>query len=61
VTLLILKSLMQEIADVERSENQALRHQEHISGYNPHDDPLKQRLPLPYHYFDYIVGTSTGG
>lgn len=52
---------MQEIADVERTENQALRHQEHISGYNPHDDPLKHRLPLPYHYFDYIVGTSTGG
>src|SRR2546421_6719881 len=49
MTLLILKSLRQEMADVERSENQALRYQEHISSYNPHDDPLKQRLPLPHH------------
>jgi hypothetical protein len=52
---------MQEVADVERFENQALRYQENIVHYTSNDDPLKHLLPLPYHYFDYIVGTSTGG
>ena len=61
VTLLVLKSLMQAVADVERFENQALRHQENIAHYASNDDPLTYLLPLPYYYFDYIVGTSTGG
>jgi hypothetical protein len=52
---------MQEVAGVERFENQALRHQENIVDYASNDDPLTHFLPLPYHYFDYIVGTSTGG
>jgi hypothetical protein len=49
------------VADVERFENQALRHQENIAHYASNDDPLTYLLPLPYYYFDYIVGTSTGG
>jgi hypothetical protein len=60
-TLLLLKSLMQEVANEERFADQALRHEVGITHYASNTDPLKHLPPLPCHYFDYIIGTSTGG
>jgi hypothetical protein len=60
-TLLLIKSLMQEVANEERFADQALRQEEGITQYSSNTDPLKHLPPLPCHYFDYIVGTSTGG
>jgi hypothetical protein len=62
-SLLILERLMRCCADIEREENRRLR-EHHAPGVpydNPTLDPLNAGLPLPCHYFDYIVGTSTGG
>ena len=49
---------MDEVEKIERQHNERLG--------NPDEDPLtsistEEQVPLPAHYFDYAVGTSTGG
>ena len=52
---------MEEVKVQEKEYNQDLRAAHSITGYKREQDPLTTRSPLPCHYFDYIVGTSTGG
>ncbi len=52
---------MEAVRLQEKEDDQALRNHHRITGYNKEQDPLTNKKPLPCHYFDYIVGTSTGG
>jgi hypothetical protein len=45
----------------EQQEDAQLRNTHAITDYDGEKDPLTTKSPLPCHYFDYIVGTSTGG
>ncbi|KAF8537718.1 hypothetical protein BDD12DRAFT_717299, partial [Trichophaea hybrida] len=51
-SLLILKRIMQRIAEIERADNCLST----AGMASP-----SQQLPLPCHYFDYVFGSSTGG
>jgi hypothetical protein len=52
---------MNEVRVVEKENNAKLRTVHSLPEVKTEDDPLTTRNPLPCHYFDYIVGTSTGG
>jgi hypothetical protein len=52
---------MNEVRVVEKENNAKLRTVHSLPEVKTEDDPLTTRSPLPCHYFDYIVGTSTGG
>jgi hypothetical protein len=52
---------MIEVRLQEKQEDVQLRNTHSITGYDGEKDPLTARSPLPCHYFDYVVGTSTGG
>jgi hypothetical protein len=55
---------MEVCGRLEGERNRLLCHQhgpQDVDHTNPPPDPLDFSLPLPCHYFDYIVGTSTGG
>ncbi|KAL8812011.1 MAG: hypothetical protein Q9223_001302 [Gallowayella weberi] len=66
-SLLILKSLMDEIASLEKQDNPSAG----TSAFSPlidltslYGDPMMKELQdtyRPCHYFDYIAGSSTGG
>ncbi|KAL8680671.1 MAG: hypothetical protein Q9186_003156 [Xanthomendoza sp. 1 TL-2023] len=66
-SLLILKSLMDEIASLEKQDNPSAG----TSAFSPlidltslYSDPMMKELQdtyRPCHYFDYIAGSSTGG
>ncbi len=60
-TLQIIYALMAEVRIREQREDAELRHSHPGPHYDPEIDPLTTRNPLPCHYFDYVVGTSTGG
>lgn len=45
----------------EKEEDAQLRNTHSLTDYDRENDPLTTKAPLPCHYFDYIVGTSTGG
>lgn len=51
---------MNEVRVVEKENNAKLRTAKSLPEVEIEKDPLT-RNPLPCHYFDYIVGTSTGG
>lgn len=61
VSLFLLHDLMLRVSVQEQLENARLRQSHNISGYDQAKDPLANSPPLPCHYFDYVVGTSTGG
>lgn len=58
-SLLILERLMESCAYEELQENRKLRDRRELDlqPTSSAPDPLESRLPLPCHYFDYIVGT----
>jgi patatin-like phospholipase/acyl hydrolase len=60
-TLRIINDIMSQIRAQEKEEGAALRNFHSITDYDREQDPLTTKNPLPCHYFDYIVGTSTGG
>ena len=61
-SLLMLHKLMERVSEEEQRADALLRQSRNLtSSYAPADDPLRSSPPLPCHYFDYIVGTSTGG
>jgi hypothetical protein len=61
-SLLMLRKLMERVSEEEQRADALLRQSRNLtSSYVPEDDPLRSSPPLPCHYFDYIVGTSTGG
>lgn len=61
VSLRIMEALMAEVGIREQKEDAQLRNILGHGSYDSEQDPLTTRAPLPCHYFDYIVGTSTGG
>jgi hypothetical protein len=60
-TLIILKDIMSKVRAQEKEEDAELRNAYSINDYDKEKDPLTTKSPLPCHYFDYVVGTSTGG
>ena len=60
-TLIIIKDIMSQVGAQEKEEDAKLRNAHSITGYDREKDPLTTKSPLPCHYFDYVVGTSTGG
>jgi patatin-like phospholipase/acyl hydrolase len=60
-TLRIINDIMSKVRAQEKEEDAALRNSHSITDYDREQDPLTTKNPLPCHYFDYIVGTSTGG
>jgi hypothetical protein len=60
-TLIIIKDIMSEVRAQEKVEDAELRNAHSITDYDREKDPLTTKSPLPCHYFDYVVGTSTGG
>src|SRR5277367_3893897 len=60
-TLIIIKHIMSKVYAQEKEEDAELRDAHSITDYDREKDPLTTKSPLPCHYFDYVVGTSTGG
>jgi hypothetical protein len=60
-TLVIIKDIMSKVRAQEKEEDAELRNAHSITDYDRERDPLTTKSPLPCHYFDYVVGTSTGG
>ena len=60
-TLIIIKDIMSKVRAQEKEEGAELRNVHSITDYDKEKDPLTTKSPLPCHYFDYVVGTSTGG
>jgi hypothetical protein len=60
-TLIIIKDIMSKVRAQEKEEDAELRNVHSITDYDRERDPLTTKSPLPCHYFDYVVGTSTGG
>jgi hypothetical protein len=60
-TLIIIKDIMSKVCTQEKEEDAKLRNAHSITDYDREKDPLTTKNPLPCHYFDYVVGTSTGG
>ena len=60
-TLIIIKDIMSKVRAQEKEEDAELRNVHSITDYDKEKDPLTTKSPLPCHYFDYVVGTSTGG
>jgi hypothetical protein len=60
-TLIIIKDIMSKVRAQEKEEDAELRNVHSITDYDRENDPLTIKSPLPCHYFDYVVGTSTGG
>ena len=60
-TLVIIKDIMSQVGAQEKEEDAKLRNAHSITDYDREKDPLTTKSPLPCHYFDYVVGTSTGG
>jgi hypothetical protein len=60
-TLIIIKDIMSKVCAQEKEEDAKLRNAHSITDYDREKDPLTTKNPLPCHYFDYVVGTSTGG
>jgi|ERR1700722_6069886 hypothetical protein len=60
-TLIIIKDIMSKVCAQEKEEDAKLRNAHSITDYDRERDPLTTKSPLPCHYFDYVVGTSTGG
>jgi hypothetical protein len=60
-TLIIIKDIMSKVRAQEKEEDAELRNVHSITDYDREKDPLTTKSPLPCHYFDYVVGTSTGG
>jgi hypothetical protein len=52
---------MSKVRAQEKEEDAELRNVHSITDYDREKDPLTTKSPLPCHYFDYVVGTSTGG
>lgn len=57
-SLVILRALIEKIAEIERRYDAGEERQRDTPHSSWRDD---ERDPLPCHYFDYAVGTSTGG
>jgi hypothetical protein len=55
---MILEALMRKIAELERWKNQVsgLEEEGRLTSYAEGESG-----PLPCHYFDYIIGSSSGG
>ena len=66
-SLMILKSILEEIARMEQPQAKSSAHTPLIDSsiYKDSPTPSQYKSPtsnyLPCHYFDYIAGTSTGG
>lgn len=60
-TLRIIDRIMFEVRMAEKQNNARLRTAHSLPEIENEQDPLTTSNPLPCHYFDYIVGTSTGG
>jgi hypothetical protein len=56
--MLILEDLISKVSEIERRENRdaGLDEKQRLNSYTD-----TERQPMPCHYFDYIVGASTGG
>jgi patatin-like phospholipase/acyl hydrolase len=54
-SLYILRRIMLRVRQLETEESEAKGRQ------GPENTQDSHKLPLPCHYFDHIVGTSTGG
>ncbi len=66
-TLLILEALMARCGEFERAEDERADREERLQPNFGLERPesimsgtLDMGSPLPCHYFDYVVGTSTG-
>jgi hypothetical protein len=60
-TLRIIDKIMFEVRVLEKEDNAKLRIAHSLPEVERERDPLTTKNPLPCHYFDYFVGTSTGG
>ena len=60
-SLVILEHLMRKIEDIERTESEHGPAVTSSSAYPWHLEHSGDSTFYPAHYFDYIVGTSTGG